>query len=216
MSKWFIGLMATVSALFTGNIDQPPPAPLNTEIIAFNETYYAPVVADPGNFPRSKTVKTAAAEPQKEASKPAPAPVIPLPTTPPPPPPPSPPDQYLAFPEPITNWLRMDFTLGGDGFEGTREFASIKIDREYWKLEVFSYWAVGITPPKPPAENDYLKLEVYEKGTNKLIYTIGSGKEESFHKYQAFMKPGEYYFKTYTKPVMKYEIQLFVSSKIVQ
>lgn len=112
----------------------------------------------------------------------------------------------------------MDFTLGGDGFETPqpREFSNIKIDREYWKIEAWAYWAVGVTPPKPPVENDYFKLEIYEKGTDKLVYSMVSGNNESFHKEQAFQKPGEYYFKVYSKPIMKYEINMFVSPKLAR
>ncbi|MDO8676573.1 MAG: hypothetical protein Q7K16_02895 [Candidatus Azambacteria bacterium] len=226
--RYLIDLFASISSLFFLQINKPnniPVPPLNTAIISFQDTYYTPTVSDPDNFPKTKSV-VLAVQNTKSETKPTPKPEVvsiappPLaPPTPPPPPPPAPTgDPYIALIEPITPWLRMNFTLGGDGFETPqpREFNINKIDREYWKIEVFAYWAVGVTPPKPPVENDYFKLEVYEKGTNKLIYTMTSGKEESFHKFQVFKKPGEYYFKTYTKPVMKYEMNLFVSSKIAQ
>ncbi|KKS46626.1 hypothetical protein A2567_00905 [Candidatus Azambacteria bacterium RIFOXYD1_FULL_42_11] len=220
--KWLSAILAAISVLF--NNDAPKvetPAVLNSAIIAYTDTYYVPTVADPGNFPRAKTIKLTVSVPAPVQQPTPPPPTPPISPPPAPPPPPSPPpagDPYLALVEPVTSWLRMNFTLAGDGFETPqpREFGEIKIDREYWKIEVFSYWAVGVTPLKPPVENDYFKLEVYEKGTNKLIYTMRSGKEDSFHKFQVFKKSGEYYFKTYTKPIMTYEINLFVSPKIAQ
>lgn len=221
--KWLATILAAISVLFNNSAPEvKTPVSLNSAIIAYTDTYYVPAVADPGNFPRAKTVKFAAATTPAPVPQPTPTPIPPPPTPAPPPPPPviSAPieDPYLAPIEPATPWLRMDFTMGGDGFETPqpREFSAIKIDREYWKIEVFSYWAVGVMPPKPPVEENYFKLEIYEKGTNKLVHTMTSGKEESFHKFQAFKKPGEYYFKTYTKPIMKYEINIFASTKIAQ
>lgn len=232
--KWITTILATISVLFDNQSTKiEVPVSLNSAIIAYTETYYAPAVADPDNFPYAKAVQFVATEkPKKEPPKKETKPVTPVPVPqliqqtlppvlPPPPLPASPApvgDPYIALIEPVTPWLRMDFTFGGHGFETPqpREFSIIKIDREYWKIEVFAYWAVDITPLKPPVENDYFKLEVYEKQANKLIYTMTSGKEESFHKFQVFKKPGEYYFKTYTKPIMKYEINLFVSPKIAQ
>ncbi|MFH1048075.1 MAG: hypothetical protein V1732_00235 [Patescibacteria group bacterium] len=218
MLKWLIELFVSISSVFINGADKPTAAPpLNAAIISYQETYYAPAVTDPGNFPWPKKISSEApisiTKPTPSLPSPAPAPPLPVPL------PPAPiGDPYFALVEPAMAWLKMDFTLRGDGFENPqpREFSAIKIDREYWKIEVFSYWAVGVTPPKPPVENDYFKLEIYEKGTDKLIYTMSSGSDEAFHKFQAFKKPGEYYFKTYAKPVMKYEINLFVSPRIAQ
>ncbi len=214
--KWFIGFLASLSALL--NVNQQPiqqPAPLNAEIIAYHSTYYLPAVSNPNNFPRAKT--TSAAE------KPAPAvkkTVIAPPSSPPPPPPPPPPappkDSYLPDREPIIQWLRMDVVLGGDGFEGERIFPAINFDREYWRADWRTWW-ISLNPTiKTPVEADYFKLEIYEEGTDKLIFRASSKNEESFFGHQVFQKPGKYYFKTYTKPVSKYEIELFVSPKLAQ
>jgi len=57
MLKWLVGLFASISAVFTGETNKPIAAPpLNTAIIAYQETYYVPVVADLGNFPWAKKV----------------------------------------------------------------------------------------------------------------------------------------------------------------
>jgi len=217
MLKWLIGFLTSISSIFSAaEINKSDVAPpLNTAIIFYQETYYAPVVTNPGNFPWAKTAKI---ESQSTKQTPS-APVV---TPPPPPPPPTPTatvppqDLYLANPEPIINWLRMDFILNGEGFEGTRTFSPISIDREYWKISYESYW-ISLNPTlKTPVETDYFKLEVYEQGTDKFIFSVSSGNNEWFHGMQTFKKPGKYYFKTYTKPVSKYEMNFFVSPKIAQ
>ncbi|MDO8443660.1 MAG: hypothetical protein Q7S78_01580 [Candidatus Azambacteria bacterium] len=216
MFKWFTTLLASISSFFI--IDGPGIAPpLNTAIISYQETYYAPVVADPENFPRAKIT---------EIVTPAPAPVtaaMPAPAPTPPPPAPivqatPPQDPFLAMPEPMTSWLSMNLTMigGSNDTENPRTLPEILFDREYWRIEIFAYWAPDIIPPKPEIQSDYFKLEIYEKGTNKLVHTITSGKEESVHKFQSFRKPGTYYFKVYTKNPSKWEISFVVSPKIAQ
>jgi len=229
MLKWLVGLFASISAVFTGETNKPIAAPpLNTAIIAYQETYYVPVVADLGNFPWAKKVaektvsivSTIVSPPPTPLPTPAPAPTPPPPPpSPPPPPPVEPQDPYLAIPEPITPWLSMNLTLRGDSNDpdNPRTLPEITFDREYWRIEVFAYWAPDIIPPKPPIENDYFKLEVYEKGTDKLIYTMTSGSsDESIHKFQAFRKSGTYYFKAYSKNPSKWEMSFVVSPKIAQ
>lgn len=233
--RYFIGLLSTLGSLFA---NEPVVQPLNTAVITFSQTYYAPVATSPdilpGSYknlkanivdtePKEKTV-VKNPKPTPPPPPPAPAPVV----VPPPPPlaaaivapvvtPPAPTgDPYLAKPEPIINWLKMDVTFMGDGFEGTREFSPITIDREYWKIDVWTYW-LSINPTtKTPVEQDYFKIEVYEAGNSAPIFSAVSGKEESFHVYQSFKKAGKYYFKTYTKPVSKYEINLYVSQTLAK
>ena len=229
MFKWFIGLLASVSSVFISGANKPNVAPpLNTAIIAYQETYYAPVVADLGNFPWAKKISSEVqTSVQTSVVKPIPPLPAPLPVTPPPSLPltpviPSvsapPQDPYLAIPEPITPWLSMNLTLRGNSNDpdNPRILPEITFDREYWRIEVFAYWASDVTPPKPPVENDYFKLEVYEKGTDKLIYTMTSGSNEAFHKFQVFRKPGTYYFKVYPKNPSEWEISFVVSPKIAQ
>ena len=207
--KFLAGFLALISSFFAGNSpsnSQPAP-PLNTAIITFNETYFAPVVAEPGNFPWAKKIAAGSGESVKSLSV---TPPIPIPTPPPPPPAPIPilppipiSDSYLENPEPIVNWY-MPVTLQGNSNE-TNALPEMTFDREFWRIEVIAYWA-----PKdlshPPVEKDYFKLEVYDKKTNKLIYTMTSGTEETIHKFQAFKKPGTYYFKTYLKNPSQFEI----------
>ncbi len=221
MFKWFTTLLASISSFFVA--DRPIVAPpLNTSVIAYQETYYAPVVANPENLPLAKTTETVTAPLIKSTPKPVTTPPPPPPTSsplPPPTVPATPPqDPYLAIPEPIISWLSMNLTFVGNSNdpENPRILPELLFDREYWRIEVFSYWAPDITPPKPEVQDDYFKLEIYEKGTNKLIYTINSGKEESIHKFQSFRKPGTYYFKAYTKNPSKWEISFVVSPKMAQ
>ncbi len=230
MLKFLAGLLASISSVFTTGADKSNIAPpLNTAIIAYQETYYAPVVADLGNFPyANKTSKnqTVTAEPilsRLIPSAPLTIPSTPTPTTPPVTPPPPAPivppqDPYLAIPEPITPWLSMNLTLRGNSNDpdNPRTLPEITFDREYWRMEVFAYWAPDIIPPKPSIENDYFKLEIYEKGTDKLIYTMASGSNEAFHKFQVFRKPGIYYFKVYPKNPSEWEMSFVVSPKIAQ
>jgi hypothetical protein len=216
--KWIFGLLAAVSSLFSGADSKLQPAPLNTAIIAYQETYYVPAVAEPGNFPHAKEVgETISQPPITPISKPKPQPTQPTPPPPPSPIPPSSPENpYLVKIEPILNWLRMDLTLNGEGSEGTRTFSYINIDREYWKILYESYW-ISLNPTlKTPVEADYFKLEVYEEGTDKLIFSVSSGTNEWFHGSQTFKKAGKYYFKTYTKPVSKYEMNFLVSPTLAK
>ncbi len=230
MLKWFIGLLTSVSSVFINGANKPNVAPpLNTAIITYQQTYYAPAVADLENFPWAKKISSEVQTSiQTSITKPTPPPA-PLPATPlpPPPPPPTPaispvstppPDPYLAIPEPITPWLSMNLTLRGNSndLDNPRTLPEITFDREYWRMEIFAYWAPNIIPPKPNIQNDYFKLEVYEKGTNKLIYTMTSGSNEMLHKFQAFRKPGTYYFKVYSKDPSEWEISFVVSPKIAQ
>lgn len=224
MFKWLTTLLASISSLFTAGADRPNIAPpLNTAIISYQETYYAPVVADLENFPWAKTTENAIKEIVVNQKIPMPGPTPyapPAPTLPPPPPPASviPQDPYLAIPEPITSWLSMNLTLIGSSndTENPRILPEVLFEREYWRIEVFAYWAPDVIPPKPEIQSDYFKLEIYEKGTNKLIHTITSGSDESVHKFQSFRKPGAYYFKAYTKNPSRWEISFVVSPKMAQ
>ncbi len=219
MFKWFTTLLASISSLFVAGANRPSIAPpLNTAIIAYQETYHAPVVADPENFPRAKTMESVTKEPIVPSVT-----LVPKLILPPPPPTPivpaaPPQDPYLAMPEPITPWLNMNLIMVGDSNDSNnpRTLPEITFDREYWRVEAFAYWAPNIIPPKPDIQSDYFKLEVYEKGTDKLIYTMVSGDNETIHKFQAFRKPGTYYFKVYTKNPSKWEIGFVVSPKIAQ
>jgi len=217
MLKFLIGLLASVSSVFTTGANKSNIAPpLNTAIIAYQETYYAPVVADLENFPWAQKISSEVqTSVQTSIVKPTPSLPPPLPATPPVS---APQDPYLAIPEPITPWLSMNLTLRGDSNnpDNPRTLPEITFDREYWRIEVFAYWAPDVIPPKPPVENDYFKLEIYEKGTNKLIYTMTSGSDEAFHKLQALRKPGIYYFKVYSKNPSKWDISFVVSPKIAQ
>ncbi len=228
MLKFLIELFASISSVFISGANKPNVVPpLNTAIISYQETHYAPAVADLGNFPWAKKIssETKPTPPPPPAPAPAPSPLPSLPSlTPTPTPTPTPPvstptppqDPYLATPEPIISWLNMNLTLRGISSEGDRTLPELTFDREYWRIEVFAYWAPDIIPPKPLIENDYFKLEVYEKGTNKLIYTMTSGSNEAFHKLQALRKPGIYYFKVYSKNPSKWEMSFVVSPKIAQ
>ncbi len=148
MLKWLIGLLASVSSVFTSGANKPNVAPpLNTAIIAYQETYYAPVVADLGNFPRAKS-STAVTDNQevvvkKEVKVTPPAALTPIPPVMPLPPPAPvlpPQDPYLAIPEPITSWLSMNLTLTGNSNEpdNPRALPEITFDREYWRIEIFA------------------------------------------------------------------------------
>ncbi|MDP2639033.1 MAG: hypothetical protein Q8P06_02590 [Candidatus Azambacteria bacterium] len=229
MLKWLFGLLASVSSVFTAGTEKNnivPPAPLNMNIVAYQETYYAPVVADLGNFPRAKSSVVINDNQEivvKKEMKVIP-PVAPTLTPPPPPATPLPPpapvlppqDPYLANPEPIgVNWLSMNLTLIGNSNEpNPRVLPEIKFDREYWRIEVFAYWASDIITVKPKVESDYFKLEIYEKGIDSPIYTMNSGESDLSHKLQSFRKPGIYYFKVYTKNPSKWEISFVVSPKM--
>lgn len=205
MLKWLIGLLASVSSVFTNGANKPDAAPpLNTAIIAYQETYYVPAVADLENFPWAKKVIT------EPIIAPVPVPVPPpAPTLPPPPPAPvlPPPvpvsDPYLANPEPVVDWY-VPTTFRRDSTD-TGALPEMTFNREFWRMEILAYWAPG-TLSKTSVEKDYFKLEVYEKGTDKLIYTMTSGVEETIHKFQAFKKSGTYYFKTYLKNPSQFEI----------
>jgi|SRR3989344_1440653 len=211
MVKWLVGLFASISTVFTGETNKPIAAPpLNTAIISYQETYHAPSVADPGNFPwakqitETKTLLTVELPLQKATPilTPTPKPT-PTPPSPPPPPPPTTADIYLANPEPVLDWY-VPITLKRSSNDGDYSIPEMTFTREFWRIEVLAYWA-----PKESAlltEKDYFKLEVYEKGTDKLIYTMVSGTDKSIHKFQAFKKPGMYYFKTYLKSPSEFEI----------
>jgi len=225
MLNWLIGLFASISTVFTNGANKSNVTPpLNTAIIAYQETYYVPVVADLGNFPWVKKISEAQTLTAKSILiKPV------IPSLPPATPPPSllpltplpqiePEDPYLVKTEPIVAWLSMNLTLAGNSndSENPRTLPEIVFDREYWRMEAFAYWAPDVVPPKPDIQSDYFKLEVYEKGTNKLIYTMTSGSNELIHKFQSFRKPGTYYFKVHTKSPSKWEISFVVSPKIAQ
>ena len=207
--KFLAGLLAFISSFFAGDSPKSqPPLPLNTAIIAFHETYFAPAVAEPGNFPWAKKIVINVTSP---IPTPPPAPIlpsVPAPIAPPPPPPPPTapsPDQYLANPEPIVDWY-VPVIMRGDSINNSSStLPEMTFDREFWRMEIFAYWAPG-NISKPPVEKDYFKLEVYEKGTDKLIYTMTSGSDEAPHKFQAFKKSGTYYFKTYLKNPSQFEI----------
>lgn len=223
--KFLAGFLAFVSSLYTGNQYNNSKVPLNTAIISYSETYFAPVVVEPGNFPRAKTVtvgnqseklKTFVAS--KIVSEPIPAPEVVLP---PPPPvivatPIITEGQYVLKTEPIVDWLSANLSFRGTGFEGDRTLPEITFDREYWRIEIFAYWAADVVAPKPAVEKDYFKIEFYEVVTNKLIHTITSESNESIHTFQSFKKPGKYYFKIYSKSPSQWEIMFTVSSKLVQ
>jgi hypothetical protein len=220
MLKWLTTLLASFSSLFTAGADRPNIAlPLNTAIIAYQETYHAPVVADLENFPWANkategTVKETIATPAVVApivapTPPAPAPIAPLaPVVPPQ-------EVYLVNPEPIVDWY-VPVTFRGDsmGDGASRTLPEMTFDREFWRIEVLAYWAPG-GAAKPLIEKDYFKLEAYEKETDKLIYTMTSGNDDALHKLQAFKKPGTYYFKTYLKDPSQYEITFTFGGKAV-
>ena len=216
--KLLAGLLAFISSFFAEDSLTTQPLPLNNATIAFHETYFAPAVAEPRNFPFTKTAKVAVIE---KPAVVAPPPVYIPPTPPPPPPsvvaPPPPPqttaDIYLISPEPITDWLKTNITFI-DWTEGERTLP-VSFDREYWRIEIFAYWAPSVIP-KPAIEKDYFKLEVYEEGSNKLIYTFTSSLDDSPHKFQTFKKPGKYYVKTYLKSPSRYELNFTVSQKMAQ
>lgn len=227
--KFLAGLLAFISSFFRAG-DLPPQSqplpPLNSSIIAFNETYFAPAVAEPGNFPFIKTVTIAATEDApKEPSKP----IVPLPPPPTPPalapaivlPPVDTGDPYvpqnIPFVDQSTQWLKMDFSLNGNIYDNAEHsLSNITMDREYWKVDVFTYWAPGILPPRPPLEIDYFKLEIFDEGAGKIIYTMTSGNEENIHKSQIFKKAGKYTFKAFAKTNGKYEINFLVSPKMAE
>lgn len=237
--KFLSGLLAFISSLFiAGESPSKPltPISLNTDLITYQETYFAPVVAEPGNFPFAKKLNNKESDssvsltPEK-ITTPLPAPVIipvqpPTQTiiTPPPPhpapivvlPPAEPEDPYLPKTEPVTDWLSANLSFLGKSSEGDRTLPDLTFDREYWRAEVFSYWAPEVTPPKPKVEKDYFKMEVYESGTNKLIYTMKSGVDDSMHRSQVFKKAGKYYFKIYSQPPSQWEITFTVSPKLAQ
>jgi len=225
--KFLSGLLAFISSLYAGesqyNKSLPP---LNTAIISYSETYFAPAVAEPGNFPRAKTIASNKSENAKISETPS---VIFVPNTvlapvlPPLPPVPvvvllqtEPEDPYLPKIEPITDWLSANLSFIGKSSEGDRTLPELTFDREYWRMEVLSYWAPNVTPPKPTLEKDYVKIEVYEVGTSKLIYTMASGNDEAMHKYQIFKKAGKYYFKVYSKSPSQWEITFTVSPKLAK
>ena len=219
--KFLAGLLAFISSFFAGDSPKSqPPLLLNTAIIAFHETYFAPAVAEPGNFPWAKKIVINVTSP---IPTPPPAPIlpsVPAPIAPPPPPPPPTapsPDQYLANPEPIVDWY-VPVIMRGDSINNSSStLPEMTFDREFWRMEIFAYWAPGVLPPRPPLEKDYFKLEVYDEGAgSKLIYTMTSGDEENIHKSQIFKKAGKYTFKAFAKTNGKYEINFFVSPKIAQ
>lgn len=218
--KFLAGLLAIISNFFAGDSPsklQPSP-PLNTAIIAYHQTYFAPAVAEPGNFPFIKTTKIATAESsEKELSKPAvtlppPAPVPVVPPAPIVPPAPTS-DSYLANPEPVADWYTPIVIRGNSNDNST--LPEMTFDREFWRMEVIAYWAPG-NLSHPPVEKDYFKLEVYDKKTDKLIYTMISGTDETMHKFQAFKKPGIYYFKTYLTNPSQFEITFTHSLRMAQ
>lgn len=211
MLNWLIGLLASVSSIFVNGANKPNVAPpLNTAIIAYQETYYVPVVADLENFPRAKS-STANTDNQEIVVKkevkttPPPAPPILTPAPAPVLPPAPAGDPYLINPEPIVDWYVPVAFRGNSTDSATSTLPEMTFNREFWRIEALVYWAPGDSS-RPPVENDYFKLEVYEKGTDKLIYTMTSGSSDSIHKFQAFKKPGTYYFKVYLKNPSQYEI----------
>lgn len=237
--KFLAGFLAFISSLYTGESqynNSKTLAPLNNAIISYSETYFAPAMAEPGNFPRAKTI-TLINQPEniktfitpKIVLEPVPTPNIilpiplpaPLPVTITPilipsPPPPLLTIEYVSKTEPVIDWLSTNFSFIGTSSEGDRTLPELIFDREYWRMEIFAYWAPNTTSPKPAIEKDYLKIEVYEAGTNKLIHTITSGSDESLHKFQSFKKAGKYYFKIYSKSPSQWEIIFTVSSKLAQ
>lgn len=223
MLEWLIGLLAFVSTVFTNGANKPNVVPpLNTAIIAYQQTYYAPAVADLGNFPWAKKIsetKTTTTKPTV-VIKPTVTPPPQQTALTPPPPPTEPEDPYLVKQEPSINWLLMQFTPNGYmmPIKGSLDqtFSNFSTDREYWKIQVDVNWVSPNPNAKLPPEKDYFKLEVYEEGTDKLIYTMASGTDEWYYKSQTFRKPGKYYFKIYSHVYGKYEINIFVSPKIAQ
>lgn len=224
--KLLAGLLAFMSSLFTINSSSKSQSspPLNAAVIVYRETYFAPAVVEPGNFPWADKLKKSEEKLKiipKSIKTPPPlisTPILTLPlsvaaplTVPATPPP----DSYLANPEPIINWFGYS-SFNGTSAEGSRTLPEINFDREYWRIEVLAYWAPKIITAKPEIQKDYFKLETYEKGTDKLIYTMTSDTNETIHKFQAFRKPGTYYFKIYTKDPSQYEITFTISSKLVQ
>lgn len=214
--KFLAGLLAFISSFFAGDSlpKSQPPLPLNTAIITYHQSYFAPAVAEPGNFPFTKSTKIAESASVSVETPPVPVPILPLalaPIAPPPPPPPAPVlppapvgDIYLANPEPIVNWY-VPITFQRNSTTDTTDLPEMTFNREFWRMEVLAYWAPK-NSSRPPVEKDYFKLEVYEKETNNLIYTMTSGTEESIHKFQAFKKSGTYYFKTNLKNPSQFEI----------
>ncbi len=218
--KFLAGFLAFISSFFVGDSPPNPRPPLNTAIIAFQETYFAPAVAEPGNFPWAKNSALSSPAPSVPTTPPPPPPIAP----PPPTPPPTPIDtgdpyipQNIPFIEQSTQWLKMDFSLNGNIYDNAEHsLYNITMDRKYWKADVFAYWAPGVLPPRPPLEKDYFKLEIYDEATQKLIYTMTSGNEENIHKSQIFKKASKYTFKAFAKTNGKYEINFFVSPKMAQ
>lgn len=205
--KFLAGLLASISGFFAGNSSpELQPLPLNTAIVAYQQTYFAPAVAEPGNFPRAKGSNISTPAEPKIVIEPAPVPKPVLLPSPPPqivlPPIPAV-DPYLANPEPIVDWY-MPVTFRRDSIDNS-DLPEMTFSREFWRMEVFAYWAPG-SLSKTSVEKDYFKLEVYEKETDTLIYTMTSGTEETIHKFQAFKKPGTYYFKVYLKSQSQFEI----------
>lgn len=213
--KILSGLLALISSLLAGNssLKLESPLLLNAAIISFHETYFAPAVAEPGNFPWAKKTVTLT-KPEKVVKsdslallKPIPYTPIPIINTK---------DPYIpqnaAFIDQSTHWLKLDFSLNGNIYDNAEHsLSNIAIDREYWKVDVFTYWAPGVIPPRPPLEKDYFKLEIYDTDTNALIYTMTSGDKENIHKSQIFKKAGKYTFKAFAKTNGQYEITFFVS-----
>lgn len=231
--KFLAGLLAFISSLYTGESqynNSKPLAPLNTAIISYSETYFAPAMVEPGNFPRAKTVTLINQTPINQSEniktsitpkivlEPVPTPNIILSVPLPAPLPVAVPPiiEYVSKTEPVIDWLSTNFSFIGTSSEGDRTLPELTFDREYWRMEIFAYWAPNTTSPKPAIEKDYLKIEVYEAGTNKLIHTITSGSDESLHKFQSFKKAGKYYFKIYSKSPSQWEIIFTVSSKLAQ
>lgn len=226
--KFLSGLLAFISSLFIA--EEPiskPTTPVNDHLIAYHETYFAPAVAEPGNFPFAR--KTNKEPDLLQSSKPKIESPISIPVTTPvivlPPPEPVPvvvlppselEDLYLPKIDPVIDWLSANLSFIGKSSEGDRTLPELTFDREYWRMEVLSYWAPDVTPPKPALEKDYFKIEVYEAGTDKLIYTMISGSDESMHKFQVFKKAGKYYFKVYSKSPSQWEINFTVSLKLAQ
>lgn len=214
--KILSGLLVLISGLFTGDssLKLQSSSQLNAAIISFHETYFAPAVAEPGNFPWAKKTATLT-KPEKIAQPNTLAPVTSIPS-------PSTPaikntlDPYIppnvAFIDQSTRWLKLDFSLNGKIYDNAEHsLSNITMNREYWKVDVFTYWAPGVIPPRPPLEKDYFKLEIYDTDTNALIYTMTSKEEENIHKSQIFKKAGKYTFKAFAKTNGQYEITFFVS-----
>lgn len=228
--KFIIGLFASISSLFFSQTNKPDNSvvpPLNTAIISFQDTYYTPTVADPDNLPKAKSVVLTIQTPNIIPPPPVQSTPLPPPTptpTPPPPPPPAPIDtgdpyipQNIPFVDQSTQWLKIDFSLNGNIYDNAEHsLSNITMDREYWKVDVFTYWAPGILPPRPPLEKDYFKLEIYDEKAKKVIYTMTSGNEENIHKSQIFKKAGKYTFKAFAKTNGKYEITFLVSPKMAK